>query len=49
MDRKSKFGYGFLLLPSERGSNKRPGEHRQLPVIDPALERTTSPMEADNM
>ena len=26
MDHKSKFEYGFLLPPSERGSNKRPGE-----------------------
>lgn len=33
MGRKSKFGCGFLQLPSERGSNKRPSECGQAAVI----------------
>jgi len=37
MDRKLKFGCEFLLPPSERGSNKRPGEHCQPPVVNLAL------------
>jgi len=38
MDRKLKFGCGFLLPPLERGSNKRPGEYGQAPVIKSGLE-----------
>ena len=49
MDRRSKFGYGFLLLPLERGSNRLSGEYGQAPVIGSGWKRTTSPMEADSM
>ena len=38
MGRKSMFGYGFLLLPSERGSNMLPSEYDQAPVIGSVLE-----------
>jgi len=38
MDRRSKFGYGFLLLPLEHGSNKLPGEYGQAPVAKSVLE-----------
>jgi len=38
MGRRSKFGCGSLLPPSERGSNKLPGEYDQAPVIGSVLE-----------
>lgn len=38
MVHKSKFGYGFLSPPLERGSNKRPGGCFQPPVTSLMLE-----------